>query len=570
MATEAPAPAKALHVLAVHENADFLAVLQPLLDDAPVGQCVLHPCNSYAKAVDQLEKLPLADDSRRRALAVLGAAAPERSGGRPDYDRHAAARNFLVRLQADRPDVLVLVLSSEEDDHGLIEQLRGIPNARLVIVSPVHEWERMLLEAAAEAGATTADAAVRQRTRIVIHIDVFDTSHGAWTMERRGQVYAKFGGPLTTDAEEMHFLCTDADTVEARSGKSDWGEQVSRIGRRLSKQIFDRNPELQREFEDATREDQKRPQLRLVFSLEPSLHKLPMEALKRATVAPPQAPGRPGPVSATSGPTSEAEWHALNSPMLRHYPAPDGTPPLFFDARSRQEPVNVLLIAADPRPGVVSDAEGAVEIEFNRLERIETEVAAIRRALSKAEPGRIGSVKVLMLARKPDPKKALFQALKPVANQAPWHIVHFAGHSVLLGARRDKPSLVLSPEPDQVCTLVELARVLDGVRLLFLSSCQSANADFLSLALQEHIPAILGYRWPVHDGQAAEMAATFYGALFSGQETSRSMGRALLFARKSMFKAYPGAATWASPLLLTKGQVGAAPRESIEIRSGLS
>jgi len=557
-------------VLAVHESADFLAVLQPLLEDAPIGQFVLHPCNGYAQAVEQLQALPLADALGRRALAVLGAAAPERKGGRPDYDQHAAARRFLARLQADRPDVLVLVLSSEEDDHGLIEQLRGIANARLAIVSPVHEWERMLLEAAAHAAATTADAAARQRTRTVIHIDVFDTSHGAWTMERRGQVYAKFGGPLSTDAEEMHFLCTDADTVEVRSGKPDWGEQVSRIGRRLSKQIFDRNPELQREFEDATREDQKRPQLRLVFGLEPSLHKLPMEALKRATVAPPQAPGRPSPspAPATGGPTAEAEWHALNSPMLRHYPAPDGTPPLFFDARSRQEPVNVLLIAADPRPGVVVDGE--TEIEFKRLDRIEAEVAAIRRALSKAEPGRVGKVKVLKLARRADPKKALFQALKPVADQAPWHIVHFAGHSVLLGNRRDMPSLVLSPEPDQVCTLVELARVIADTRLLFLSSCQSANADCLSLALQEHVPAILGYRWPVHDGQAAEMAATFYGALFSGQETSRSMGRALLFARKSMFKAYPGAATWASPMLLTKGQVGAAPRESIEIRSGLS
>lgn len=569
MATEAPAPAKPLHVLAVHENADFLAVLQPLLADAPVGPCFLHPCSSYAQAVDELQRLPLAD-AGRRALAVLGAAAPERKGGRPDYDRHAAARSFLVRLQAERPDVLVLVLSSEEDDHGLIEQLRGIAHARLAIVSPVHEWERMLTEAATEAAATTADAAVRQRTRTVIHIDVFDTSHGAWTMERRGQVYAKFGGPLTTDAEEMHFLCKDADRVEARSGEADWGDLVSRIGRQLSKQIFDRNPELQREFEDATREDQKRPQLRLVFSLEPSLHRLPIEALKRAAVAPPQAPGRAVSALAISGPTAEAEWHALNSPMLRHYPAPDGTPPLFFDARSRQEPVNVLLIAADPRPGVVSDADGAGEIEFNRLERIEAEVAAIRRALSKAEAGRVGNVKVLKLALRADPKKALFQALRSTADQAPWHIVHFAGHSVLLGARRDRPSLVLSPEPDQVCSLVELARVLEGVRLLFLSSCQSANADCLSLALQEHIPAILGYRWPVHDGHAAEMAATFYGALFSGQETSRSMGRALLFARKSMFKTYPGAATWASPLLLTKGLVGAAPRECIEIRSGLS
>lgn len=563
-----PKPPKALHVLAVHENGDFLSALQQLLGEALLGEVVVHCCEGYALAAAQLEQLPPADADGRRALAVLGAAAPARAGGRPDYAQHAAAREFLARLKATRVDVVLLVLSSEEDDHVLVEQLRQLPGARLAIVSPVHDWERVLVEAAIEAAGITADAAQRQRTRTVIHIDVFDTSYGAWTLERRGEVYAKFGGPLSTDAEEMCFLCTDADTVEARSASSDWGDQVGRIGRRLSKQIFDRNPELQREFEEATREDLKRPQLRLVFSMDPGLHKLPVEALKRATGAAAAAAERVPTAAFAPGPSAEAEWHALNSPILRHCPvntANSSTPPLFFDLQSRQEPVNLLLVAADSNAGVVSD-EG-LDLEFNELDQIEVEVDAIRAVLRKAQPGSVGTVKVLKLRKEADPVKALFEALNPGGQPFPWHIVHFAGHSMLMGARREKPALVLSPEIPQVCPFVDLARVLPGTRLLFLSSCQSANADFLSLALRERIPAILGYRWPVNDGHAAELAATFYRALFGGQESFRSLGRALLSARKSMFKAHPGAATWASPLLLTKGQDTAAPRDPLEYRS---
>ena len=89
-------------------------------------------------------------------------------------------------------------------------------------------------------------------------------------------------------------------------------------------------------------------------------------------------------------------------------------------------------------------------------------------------------------------------------------------------------------------------------RFIFLSSCRSAEQDFIYHLAKEGIPAVMGFLWKVDDAKAKEYADTFYSRLFGGNE--RSLEYACLEAKREMHARYEDNPIWASPVLLM--QVG--------------
>lgn len=96
------------------------------------------------------------------------------------------------------------------------------------------------------------------------------------------------------------------------------------------------------------------------------------------------------------------------------------------------------------------------------------------------------------------------------------------------------------------------------VRFVYLSCCQGAatgspanllDDDFLGIAeavIQEGVPAVLGYRWPVSDGGALTLAKAFYRSLAEKHE----LDVALLDARHAVATTDRNDITWLSPILI--------------------
>ena len=103
----------------------------------------------------------------------------------------------------------------------------------------------------------------------------------------------------------------------------------------------------------------------------------------------------------------------------------------------------------------------------------------------------------------------------PCGSPEPWDVVHYAGHSYHAPENPALASLIVSGATEPVAVRInELAPYLRHSKLVYLSSCNSANAGFAFEAVQQGIPAVVGFRWGVRDDFADIHARLFYRKLF--------------------------------------------------------
>ena len=125
----------------------------------------------------------------------------------------------------------------------------------------------------------------------------------------------------------------------------------------------------------------------------------------------------------------------------------------------------------------------------------------------------------------------------------------------LVDRKKVDAGLVLNAKLQSVLGFEELVKALNQTRLLFVSSCRSASAEFISCAIRYTIPAVIGYRWPVDDDGAAGFAQSFYQNLFTrGTAAYKSLDYSFLQARKDARLRSKLQHTWASSMLLTQKQ----------------
>ena len=147
-------------------------------------------------------------------------------------------------------------------------------------------------------------------------------------------------------------------------------------------------------------------------------------------------------------------------------------------------------------------------------------------------------------------------------------MIHYAGHgiydhlspenSALLFYEKEYWSGKVMPMP-----VSELNRFFAGsnTRFVYLSCCFAAATgdekallanDFLGIAdglIRAKIPAVLGYRWPVFDRAAKEMALAFYDSLAK----QGHIDTALFHARGELSAKNRNDITWLSPILIMQG-----------------
>ena len=145
-----------------------------------------------------------------------------------------------------------------------------------------------------------------------------------------------------------------------------------------------------------------------------------------------------------------------------------------------------------------------------------------------------------------------------------WHVVHYAGHTLYEPEHRTGyvffPGSDLRPVEPVKIDLFALWLGRSHTRFVFLSSCKSAEHDFIYHLAKVGIPAIMGFLWKVDDERAKGYADSFYGHLFGDKE--RSLEYAFLEAKQEMYAKYEDDPIWASPVLVM--QVGLSDPQHID------
>jgi DNA-binding response OmpR family regulator len=206
--------------------------------------------------------------------------------------------------------------------------------------------------------------------------------------------------------------------------------------------------------------------------------------------------------------------------------------------------LRVLLIASNTEPNIPG-----VDIEVEELESL------IRDAFAKK--------RIEVSIKKLSTDEANYKVVRDELRACKYHIIHYAGHGLFDQEKPEESALYfwengVGSEIKRM-PATELNMLLGGSQAAFIyfSCCEGAAAgstdtlahgDFLGVTesvVRAGVPAVLGYRWPVSDLRALEMAREFYTAL----AVSGEIDCALLKARQSIAGPHRDDSAWLSPVL---------------------
>ena len=360
------------------------------------------------------------------------------------------------------------------------------------------------------------------------------TNNNLWRIQGHGMSRVDIGPiAFAIDPKKIKILLSTSIALN-KSKPKEWVMLLDGVSEQLDELLFnsEQNSELRKVFYSELSKVGGLENLRISFKLTPRWHQAVVEAL--------------------GGGTDIRQYWMLNAPMVRRFSVRDdfgngkfNRPPLYSEKKRRDDKVNCLIITADPQYGEIEKGDWAGE--YPALKKIRTESEEIETILEAAKRREVGEVRRIDLGVQDiNIQQTVLDALK----DKEWHIVHFAGHGVI--GSHEKPGLVLSARHGEVMPFENLANALQGTQFLFVSSCRSADPAFIGGAIAFSIPAVIGYRWPVEDNDAAECAKAFYAALFTRGHTYKSLEQALLRARNRALDFNAAGNTWASPVLLTQ------------------
>ena len=162
-------------------------------------------------------------------------------------------------------------------------------------------------------------------------------------------------------------------------------------------------------------------------------------------------------------------------------------------------------------------------------------------------------------------ERATYKRVRAELQKANYDIVHYAGHGVHNASSPDESCLYFWEEENRQGSVVPMTAAELGVllgqsdaRMMYLSSCYGTatgsktallDDDFLGLAdavAQAGIPSVLGFRWPVSDAGACQLALSFYRSLLE----QGSPPIALWMARCEQAALNKGDTAWLTPILI--------------------
>lgn len=538
----APQPAPAWQLI-VHDSGEMaemvIHTLAARLQAGGRASCAVHARN-IADAQAQLAERGAATCS----LVVVGSATPQDANAPVALAGREPMQRFVEELKRARPGLPLVVIAATPDQR-LAGFLAGFDAAALVRMDSQFSVElaRRVGEFHGEAAAAEgAGGKAAGRLRLDLHLS---GKQCRWEITRSGDDPFSDDGDLYIDDELMERVLFLSEELERRiladhllGHKPDgrWLRSLQILAQDLNRLIFDGSvPNINCWETFLTHRERAGgiDRARIHVTVDDKTHPLLVEALRDRSA-------------------SEPEYWMLRAPVLRRYQHAVRRRPLFKDAERRADPINCLIVEADPRAGNLPEYDAILEAlphcraEAEGIVKL-LRAAGFRKAAKPDEAAEApGCFEHLRLATaRGDLREVLARKLK----ERPWQLVHFCGHVVASDGQ--PPGLVLVPEPGGVLPMAALAAQLGGAQFVYLSSCRSASAKVVLQAVEQFVPAVLGFQWIVEDEAAASFARAFYAALFDKGGTGyRYLEYAFLKARRALYERDPHKPAWVAPALV--------------------
>lgn len=507
--------------LLVHSDED----VRDFAADAVQAAAVAVPVASLSVKVGNLAEAQKNLDVLRPSqcdLLVIDANAPATREASVGGSPRGVVFAFIKRIKSTRPDlpVIVLATSADEELRLFLTDFRATAHVELL-----PDWREALQSRAEELLKKVRPS---EQARLELDITLAGRDRTNWHIRRTGDNSFSDFGELYVDERALERLVRRSKALGTSIGRDDWQNELSDISVDLASVLFDSahlNRTLWRRFVDHRAKVGGVENTRVRVTLNDDTDPVLIEALKD---------------------DDDPAYWMLRAPIFRRYERRMGRPPLFKDPASRDGPINFLVIQADPAPGNLPDGPWAGALAaLPELEAEGNDLIGIFEQVRNASGG--GVVERLNIAALcGDPIDAVIGKLR----ERHWHLVHFAGHCVVSSTAPDA-ALVLAPESGGTLRVADLADKLVGTQFLFLNSCQSAASYVVTRAVENMVPAVLGFRWSVPDKSGARFARAFYKALFDRNLPSyKYLEYAFMCARRAIHDRDSSDPTWASPVLV--------------------
>jgi hypothetical protein len=312
-------------------------------------------------------------------------------------------------------------------------------------------------------------------------------------------------------------------TEIARKSSGDLAFQVKNIGLDLWRDIFERHQEAYMSYVKAQTISQP---LSLVFETTSDLLQLPLEFIRKSKASVPLILEHP------------FKRFLSDISVARSAVSPN--------LLALKKQISVLIIASNTKP---------------RIDGVDAEAAALYNFLKNEQTYIDVKVKLITTER------ATYNHIKDELRKPVYDIIHYAGHGWHNANDPDESSLFFWPREDKqgepvAMKATELTLLLkqSTARMVYLSCCLGTATsnktsllkdDFLGLAdavVQAGVPTILGFRWPVSDERAQQLALSFYDSLLEQGSPEIALWR----ARCELYSADKNEPTWLSPILISQ------------------
>ena len=153
----------------------------------------------------------------------------------------------------------------------------------------------------------------------------------------------------------------------------------------------------------------------------------------------------------------------------------------------------------------------------------------------------------------------------PPDSTSHWDIIHYAGHSYYSSDPAINAGFLFFHDEHGLTRPVRVNRFLMhaiGTRLLYLSSCSSAEKHFIYEAAKNQVSHVIGFRSEIEDATAARFTRDFYERMFDLQ----SVEKAFYEVRKNLYDQHKKARDgrppqeltydWLKPVLVLDGYRG--------------
>lgn len=500
-------------ILVLHENPLVESTAVALLQE--VVQAPVYSAGNLEDARDLFER----HGRDRCKLVVSSLSPPVDQDASQALDRtHATAVALLTKLRQKKAMMPWLFLVSFDDG----TRAPDFSDTASVEVLNVLDMARALRRRAC---ALTGGAAAVPR-RADVEISLVDGVY-TWSLRGTSGTAIECSGVIDLDQGALNAL-TAASRQEALANAAGLGQ----IGLELYMQLLANNLKSGLELALSAAVGSSVQDARFRFCVDEKSNELLLEALGK-------------PISAAPGATLH-HW-MLDAPIFRKYRGNGGRYPLFKDRHSQAGLVSCLIIqgasAAFEQIYELSSGE-YVDVSFGAIGQAAVEARAVYDYLS-AKPAEFGLAQPVLL--QPDGQKDYGGVVRRTLASQPWQLIHYVGHSSM--SARNTAFLALGDEPTGGLEIADLARLAPAAQFVFLSSCQSSNAQFVRELVARNIPAVLGYAWPVDDTLARLFAYAFYEHLFKNGLSKRFLEYAFMNSKRELHTSLPGQTAWASPLL---------------------